>query len=128
MHTIRPFAVAIALLLVAAPGLAQQQRVYQWKDAKGVTHYTDMPPPQAHKARDIDNRGSATAVSAVKQDENPQCLDARANLLRLQGSQTVGVDTNGDGKADRNLSPEERSAQTDLNQAAVKAYCPSSKP
>ena len=117
-----------ALLLATALPSDTQQRVYQWKDAKGVTHYTDMPPPQAHKARDIDNRGSATAVSAVKQDENPQCLDARANLLRLQGSQTVGVDTNGDGKADRNLSPEERSAQTDLNQAAVKAYCPSSKP
>ena len=120
-------AIAALLLATALPSDAQQ-RVYQWKDAKGVTHYTDMPPPQAHTARDIDNRGSATAVSAVKQDENPQCLDARANLLRLQGSQTVGVDTNGDGKADRNLSPEERSAQTDLNQAAVKAYCPSSKP
>ena len=120
-------AIAALLLATALPSDAQQ-RVYQWKDAKGVTHYTDMPPAQAHKARDIDNRGSATAVSAVKQDENPQCLDARANLLRLQGSQTVGVDTNGDGKADRNLSPEERSAQTDLNQAAVKAYCPSSKP
>ncbi len=120
-------AIAALLLATALPSDAQQ-RVYQWKDAKGVTHYTDMPPPQAHKARDIDNRGSATAVSAVKQDENPQCLDARANLLRLQGSQTVGVDTNGDGKADRNLSAEERSAQTDLNQAAVKAYCPSSKP
>ena len=111
-------AIAALLLATALPSDAQQR----------VTHYTDMPPPQAHKARDIDNRGSATAVSAVKQDENPQCLDARANLLRLQGSQTVGVDTNGDGKADRNLSPEERSAQTDLNQAAVKAYCPSSKP
>ena len=120
-------AIAALLLATALPSDARQ-RVYQWKDAKGVTHYTDMPPPQAHKARDIDNRGSATAVSAVKQDENPQCLDARANLLRLQASQTVGVDTNGDGKADRNLSPEERSAQTDLNQAAVKAYCPSSKP
>ena len=71
-------AIAALLLATALPSDAQQ-RVYQWKDAKGVTHYTDMPPPQAHKARDIDNRGSATAVSAVKQDENPQCLDARAN-------------------------------------------------
>ena len=127
MNRFLPAIVAVLLLSTALPSDAQQ-RVYQWKDANGVTHYTDMPPSQAHKARDIDNRGSATAVSAVKQDENPQCLEARANLLRLQGSQTVGVDTNGDGKADRNLSPEERTAQTDLNQAAVKAYCPSTKP
>jgi hypothetical protein len=119
--------IAALLLAVALPSDAQQ-RVYQWKDAKGVTHYTDMPPPQAHKARDIDNRGSATVVNAVKQEENPQCLEARTNLLRLQGAGVVGVDTNGDGKADRNLSAEELTAQTDLNQAAVKAYCPSAKP
>ena len=33
---------AAALLLAAAPLLAQT--VYTWKDAKGVTHYSDAPP------------------------------------------------------------------------------------
>ena len=41
-------AIAALLLATALPSDAQQ-RVYQWKDAKGVTHYTDMPPPQAHR-------------------------------------------------------------------------------
>ena len=128
MHTIRPFAVAIALLLVAAPGLAQQQRVYQWKDANGVTHYTDLPPTQAHQRRDIDNRGSATEIATVKPAENEQCAGSRANLQKLQANQTIGVDTNGDGKSDRTLSSDERASQIELNQAAIKAYCPASKP
>ena len=128
MHTIRPFAVAIALLLVAAPGLAQQQRVYQWKDAKGVTHYTDMPPAQSHSSRDINNRGSAPDLATVKAVENPQCAASRDNLQRLQANQALGVDTNGDGKSDRNLSSDERASQIELNQAAVKAFCMQAKP
>ena len=128
MHTIRPFAVAMALLLVAAPGLAQQQRVYQWKDAQGVTHYTDTPPTQSHSSRDINNRGSAPDLATVKAVENPQCAASRDNLQRLQANQALGVDTNGDGKSDRNLSSDERASQIELNQAAIKAYCPASKP
>ena len=129
MHATRTIAAALALLLAAAPTLAQQQRVYQWKDANGVTHYADMPPTQTHKSRDIDNKsGNAAEVATLKTAESPQCLDARANLKRLQGGETLGIDTNGDGKSDRELSAQERSSQTELNLAAVKAYCPSSKP
>ena len=128
MHTIRPIAVAIALLLVAAPGLAQQQRVYQWKDAQGVTHFADSPPAQSHRSRDIDNRGSAAEIATVKPVENPQCASSRDNLQRLQANQLLGVDTDGDGKSDRNLSSDERASQIELNQAAIKAYCPAAKP
>ncbi len=128
MHTTRPLAVAIALLLVAAPGMAQQQRVYQWKDANGVTHYTDMPPAQSHRSRDIDNKGNAPEIASVKAVENPQCAASRDNLQRLQANQVLGVDTNGDGKSDRNLSSDERASQIELNQAAIKAYCPTTKP
>ena len=128
MHTIRPVAVALVLLFLAAPGLAQQQRVYQWKDANGVTHYTDLPPSQAHSSRDINNRGSAPEIATVKAVENPQCANSRGNLQRLQANQVLGVDTDGDGKSDRNLSSDERASQIELNQAAIKAYCPATKP
>ena len=128
MHATRTLATALALLLAAAPTLAQQQRVYQWKDANGVTHYTDLPPTQAHQRRDIDNRGSATEIATVKPAENEQCAGSRANLQKLQANQTIGVDTNGDGKSDRTLSSDERASQIELNQAAIKAYCPASKP
>ena len=122
-------AIAAALLLATAASATAQQRVYQWKDASGVTHYADMPPTQTHKTRDIDNKsGNAADLAAVKTVESPQCQDARGNLKRLQGGETLGVDTDGDGKADREISASERSSQTELNQAAVKAYCPPAKP
>ena len=115
--------------LALAAGTVAANEVYQWKDASGVTHYADMPPTQTHKTRDIDNKsGNATDLAAVKTVESPQCQDARGNLKRLQGGETLGVDTDGDGKADREISASERSSQTELNQAAVKAYCPPAKP
>lgn len=121
-------AIAAALLLATAATANAQQRVYQWKDANGVTHYTDMPPAQTHKARDIDTKSGNAAVTVAKTVESPQCQDARANMQRLKGTDALGVDTDGDGKADRTLSAEERTSQTELNQAAVKAYCPPAKP
>ena len=128
MHTTRPLAVAIALLLVAAPGMAQQQRVYQWKDANGVTHYTDVAPKQSHQARDIEVKDGKPAETAAKQPESEQCTKARGNVARLQGGGPVGIDTNGDGKPDRNMSADEHKAQLELNQAAVKAFCMQAKP
>ena len=126
MNILRPALIPLALatVLAALPVSAQQQTVYEWKDAKGVTHYTDMPPSNAHKVREIRNRSSvATEAKPTQESNNPQCLDARANLLRLQGGQAIGIDTNNDGKADRNLTDQERTSQTTLNEAAVKAYC-----
>ena len=123
MTLLRPLAIALALTVAAAPALAQQQRVYQWKDANGVTHYADVAPKQGHQTRDLDVKDGKAAAPAAKKPESDQCLNARANLLRLQGSDAVGMDTNGDGKADRNLSADERTAQLDLNQAAIKAFC-----
>lgn len=107
--------IAAALLLSTVATAAAQRRVYQWKDANGVTHYADMPPTQTHKSRDIDNKsGNAAEVATLKTAESPQCLDARANLKRLQGGETLGIDTNGDGKSDRELSAQERSSQTGI--------------
>lgn len=127
MDIARPLAAVLVLSLASATALAEQQRVYQWKDANGVTHYTDTPPPQTHKSRDIDDRGTPAEAPKAKVEESRQCMDARANLQRLQGGQAVGIDTNGDGKADRNLTADERASQVELNHAAVKAYCPATR-
>lgn len=121
----------VTAIASAAPAAQnnQQQRVYQWKDANGVPHFTDVKPKQNFQTRDIDTKtGSPAETGPAKPAvESEQCRNARANLLRLQSSDSVGVDTNGDGKADRNMSADERKAQLDLNQAAVKAYCVPSK-
>jgi hypothetical protein len=124
-------AVSMLAITLTSP-LAAQQRVYQWKDANGVTHYADTAPATRHQARDIDTHtGNATTPdqpAAAAPAESEQCRNARANLKRLQSNAPIGIDTNGDGKPDRNLSADERKAQIDLNTAAVKAFCPSATP
>ena len=118
--------VLLGLALACSPLLAQQQTVYQWKDAKGVTHYADSAPAQAYKKRDINAR-SGTALESVetkKPDGNPNCENARTNLERLRGhEEVVGMDTDGDGKADVSMSAEQRANQIELNEAMLKANC-----
>ena len=114
---------AAGLLVLALPAAAGE--IYQWKDAKGVTHYADSPPPnQAHKSRAITSQGApATAVAAKPVAANSDCSNARSNLTILQGKGEVGIDEDKDGKADRNLTATERANRTQLAEASIKTYC-----
>ena len=120
---IRTFAL---LILAGVCTTALAGKIYQWKDAKGVTHYSDSPPPEG-KAQDrqIDNRGepAPTATAAGKSVENPMCTTAKRNLQVLSGKAAVQQDTDGDGKPDKALTEDDRGSQRNLAEAAVKAYC-----
>jgi hypothetical protein len=134
-----------ALALVAT--LAQAQ-VYQWKDAKGVTHYSDAPPKgQQYKARSVETPTPAsttpaapvTAPPTTPADAQPpdaaaeqaaararakaNCETATANLTRLKAGGAIGYDADGDGKPDKVLSADERTEQTRVAEANVTAYC-----
>ena len=114
------------LALAGACTTALAGKIYQWKDAQGVSHYADSPPPdQQVKNRRIDNRGAPVAEETAvgKSVENPQCTTARLNLQVLAGSAGVQQDTDGDGKPDKTLNDEDRANQRGLAEAAVKAYC-----
>ncbi|MGN7918338.1 MULTISPECIES: DUF4124 domain-containing protein [Lysobacter] len=118
---------AVLVALLAAPAAATE--LYQWKDANGVTHYSDSPPPNQGgvKNRVIKNKsGTATSAQSATEDspaENAQCTTARGNLKQLQSSASVGVDANKDGKPDNILDAQQRAAQVQLAESAVKAYC-----
>jgi hypothetical protein len=123
----RPCLRACALLaLLGVSALAGASTVYQWKDAKGVTHYSDKPPAgERYQDRRIDNPNApaAVAVPAGQSVENPQCTTARRNLELLQGTAPVhqtGEDGKSTGQA---LSAGDRDNQRALAEAAVKAYC-----
>ncbi|MEO6103148.1 MAG: DUF4124 domain-containing protein [Pseudoxanthomonas sp.] len=114
------------LVLASACSTALAGKVYQWKDAQGVTHYADSPPPDRQvKDRRIDNRGAPVAEETAvgKSVENPQCTTAKLNLQILAGSTGVQQDTDGDGKPDKVLDDTDRANQRGLAEAAVKAYC-----
>ncbi len=60
--------VGACALVMLAPAVAQE--VYTWKDAKGVTHYSDSPPPAGAKKKNVriaaDPVPSAAPAAVVK--------------------------------------------------------------
>jgi len=122
------FVFAAILALAAFPAIAQQTagEVFQWTDANGVTHYSQTPPTQGgYEHRLITSSGAAapTASEPAADAANPHCATARANIAALQGEGDVQQDTDGDGEPDSVLDADQRAAQLELAQAAVKAYC-----
>jgi hypothetical protein len=110
-------------LLVSLPALAA--KVYQWKDAQGVTHYTDLPPAGQHTARMVGVK-SATPAVVAKPVVNANCTNARSNLKVLEGDAPVGIDADKDGKPDTMMTAEQRAAQVHLAKAAIGVHCEAS--
>jgi len=125
----------LALLAVAALPLSASE-VYSWKDARGVTHYSQTPPPAGTRfeVRNVRNDGAtaaatpaaapaAAAPTTAAADSNAasQCDVARANIAALEDAapvQQVGADG-----TPRELDAQARSAQLELARAAARAYC-----
>ena len=118
-------------LLLLAAGLcasapAAATNVYQWKDAKGVTLSSDMPPAgQRNATGRVDTQGQTPppAAAPAAAAPSPQCATAQRNLTALSGDAPVQQDVDNDGKPDKTLNTDERAAQKTLAEAAVKAYC-----
>lgn len=112
-----------AALLLALPVFAG--KVYQWKDANGVTHFSDAPPPdqQRYQNRKLkDGPGPSEQVAATPA-EDPNCVTARKNLETLKSDKPVGLDANGDGKPDQEMSAEDRAKQVALAEQTIKTSC-----
>lgn len=118
-------ALGLSALLLALP--ASAAKVYQWKDANGVTHYSDEPPPgqQGYQDREVDDGPPPPAPTATKPAEDPNCTTARANLEHLKSDKPVGLDANRDGKPDQEMTAEDRAKQVDRAEWAIKNYCKS---
>ncbi len=117
---------ALSVLAASGSAFAQVQEVYQWKDANGVTHYSQTPPAQGqYQQRAITHKGASQPQAATGGEEpveNAQCTSARENLAALRSGDTVH-EAGADGHPGRALNAEERANQTELANAAIKAYC-----
>ncbi|MET0936737.1 MAG: DUF4124 domain-containing protein [Luteibacter sp.] len=131
----------VLALLVAVCPLAFAQ-AYKWKDAQGVTHYSDSPPPAGTKVETIKTSGvvvppagpaaaPAPAASAAKAPagtvvDNPAnraklCDQLKKNMDVLGTQAVVSMD---DGKGgSQQLDPNARKRQIDLTQAQMTIYC-----
>ena len=113
--------------LLLASASASAQNVYKWKDANGVTQYSEKPPAnQKAEERRISTRDpvSTGAAKADAPAESADCTQSRKNLALLDGQGEVMYDTNGDGKPDTPLSADQRKAQKSMAEAGIRAYCP----
>ncbi|PIQ36497.1 MAG: hypothetical protein COW59_12255 [Lysobacterales bacterium CG17_big_fil_post_rev_8_21_14_2_50_64_11] len=133
------FTVALALLGPFAAVHADDQ-VYHWVDAKGVSHYSDSPPPgDGAGVREIaiNSRPPAAAVDAdalasnasappstrsITESRRQLCERARQNLTTLQGQTDVAQDIDGDG-VNELLDADQRQAELKRAQGAITAYC-----
>ena len=114
------------LLLLSTAATASAANLYKWKDANGVTQYSERPPAgKQYETRRITASGASQAepATAAESAESEQCLGARRNLELLNGSGPVMQDTDGDGKPDAALDDAQRGAQKQLAEAAAAAYC-----
>lgn len=114
----------LSALLLLASATASAGNVYKWKDANGVTQYSEKPPAgQTYEARQVEHRDPPPRETAAAPAENKECTSARSNLSLLNGPGKVMQDTDGDGKPDATLTDAQRSAQKTLAEAAIQAYC-----
>ncbi len=97
--------------------------VYKWKDAKGVTHYSETPPPKGSAEYRMflyaKREGAKAAVSA----EANQCTTARSNVSLLESGKPLRRDTDGDGKPDTDLNDKDRAQQLELAKMVLRANC-----
>lgn len=116
-----------AIILATATLGAHASEIYQWTDARGVTHYSETPPPAGteYQVRRITDSGASTraapAPAAAEEEESPQCATARSNIEVLSGEGPVHQEEAGGDT--RELDADERANQLELAQAAVRAYC-----
>jgi Domain of unknown function (DUF4124) len=138
-------AMFVLVIMCSMITTAVAQAVYKWTDATGVTHYSEQPPPQAVKAKQLQLKGAApapavsapsatpppsaaTALDAAKSDFRKQaCTTANNNLKLLSGRRMVldtdTVESPAGVEGAKMLSPEQREAAKSEAQQQIQQYC-----
>jgi hypothetical protein len=73
--------IRIVLLSLALLPLAAAAEMYKWVDEKGVTHYSEQPPPDG-KANKVDIKSSGPADAAPAADWRQKERDARQTKIQ----------------------------------------------
>lgn len=122
---------ALLLGTVLTVPSAPAATVYRWRDAQGVTHYSDSRPRGAvrYQAQSLaappaaEAATSAVPTVAASPAVGARCESSRQSVSALeQKGVPVMMDLDGDGKPEP-LSPESQARQLALAQAQEKAFC-----
>ncbi|WHZ17892.1 MAG: hypothetical protein OJF55_000041 [Rhodanobacteraceae bacterium] len=142
---------AVGLSLACVAGFASAQQIYKWKDANGVTHFSQTPPangvrytkmrltsepevssnPPAPATSDTGDEGGSSAAphaaaSGETQPDTPSnraelCKQLSSNIALLQGKQPVV--TGGAGGKQAVMSDNAREQQLATARAQQAQYC-----
>jgi hypothetical protein len=135
--------VAFGLLAaVAATAGHSADKVYKWKDANGIVHFSDAPPPKGTEFNNVRivnqstgiTQSEPTAPAAPATDAtttagakpNPssnaaRCDNAQRRIAILSSLNPVTVQR--EGKVVE-LTAEERAAELNVSRATVDSFCP----
>jgi len=86
--------VRLAGLLLACAGLSAAAAVYKWVDAKGVTHYSETPPPDV-KSSTVDLMPSAGPGANAPDPWRDRDLDARKQRIEKSQAEDLAKAANG---------------------------------
>ena len=116
---------ASCLLTVIATGAqAQSHGVFKWRDGKGITHYSDRPPPSGKYGSVEADAAARLAAPKPAEAADPRCITARTNIERLKsGNANIGLDANHDGKPDAPLPDAQRADQLRLAEVSARNFC-----
>jgi hypothetical protein len=112
----------IALLSLAMLALGAGAQVYKWVDEKGVSHYSEIPPPDGRAAKIDVKPSTGSAPSAPSADWRQREMDARAlRIEKQQKEQEREAQDKTEASTRRNNCRESRRRLADL-QTAVPVY------
>jgi hypothetical protein len=120
--TRRPLLALLLSCAVVAPLIAAAP-IYQWRDAKGVTHFGDTPPATARGIR-VRQAGAGNVVAASESEpaiDVAACERKRAQLKGYQQADQV-TETNALGDV-REYSDAERQVLIAGTEAQVRVAC-----
>ena len=119
----RRIAIACLLALLALGAQAQSKGVYKWKDARGVTQYSDTPPANVRYTELRADAAPRAAAAGATLD--PRCATARTNIDHLRSGRTdLSLDSDRDGTPDTPLTEAQRAEQLRMAEASARAFCP----
>lgn len=132
----------LALVLMVLVSPLTYAQAYKWKDAQGVTHYADAPPPGNAKYEKIKTNGTAeapapagtaaapaTAAKAAPAGSSSDTPENRAHLCtQLHGNMDIlnkeAIVSMDDGKGGtKQLDDASRKRQIEMTQAQMTLYC-----
>lgn len=134
--------VLLLVMLTALP--IEASKVYTWKDASGVTHYSDKPFPKARDSKSIEIKAARPKSYDDTKDEdktesstansrrtlfdsgdtkrlNAECSKARNNLVTLASGKNIRR-TNAQGE-EVTLDETGIQAEVQKNQTFISSYC-----